>query len=294
MGNPQRSIQKIWRERKPEIFCGLLCLIAVGALVTILVHRFLYVKSSYATLQAYSIPLSSQVSGEITRVYVNENQAVKKGQILCTIDDRPYLNRLSEAESQRDALIPQIHSAEKDLNRMKFLLKRGAIAPANLDHALANAQSLQAQYESAKALAAIAKVNVSRTQILAPADGNIAFRSAQVGMYASTTTALFGFIASQDRWVGAKIKETDLSGIRVGDQAEIHFDSIPSRKFTGHIESFAQATETPFAAVPDDFSAGNFTKYPQWLPVHIRLDHLENENLPIGINSVVEMKRRRS
>jgi RND family efflux transporter MFP subunit len=294
MGKIQHLIQITWRNRKPEIFCGMICFVAIAGLVSIVIHRFLYVKSSYATLQSYSIALSSQVEGEVTHVYVIEHQAVKKGQLLCTIDDRPYLNRLNEAESQRDALLPQIRLAEKDLNRMRFLLKRGAIAPANLDHALAKTQSLQAQYESAKALAAIAKVNVSRTQIVAPSDGDIAFRSAQLGMVASPTTPLFGFIAQQERWVEAKIKENDLSGIRVGDQAEIQFDSIPGRKFTGHIESFAHSTETPFAAVPNDFSAGNFSKYPQWLPVRIRVDVPENENIPVGINSVVEMKRRRS
>jgi membrane fusion protein (multidrug efflux system) len=286
------SIRRIWRERKPEIFCGLLCFVAVAGLVSILIHRYLYVKSSYAILQAYTIPLSSQIKGEITQVFVNEHQAVKKGQLLCTIDERPFLNQLVEAENQRDALLPQIRSAEKDLERMRFLLKRGAIASANWDSALALFQSLKAQYESAKALASIAKSNVDRTRITAPNNGMIAFRSAQPGLYASPNLPLFGFIANQDRWVEAKIKETDLTGIKVGDSAQIKFDSLPGREFTGHLESFGQSTESPFSAVPDDFAAGNFSKYAQWLPVRIRVEL--NENIPIGINSVVTMKRRRS
>jgi membrane fusion protein (multidrug efflux system) len=294
MGGKFLFIKRLWRTKKPEIFCGFICLLAVIGLITILVRKHLYVLSDYAVLQAYFIPLAPQVSGEITQVNVIENQAVTRGQVLCSIDDRPYRNAEREAENERDALLAQWQSAELDWRRASYFLKHGSIARAQGDAALASARSLRAQYQAAEARASIAKLNVARTHVLAPSDGFISFRTAQPGMYASTKTPLFGFIASQTRWVEAKIRETDLPGIRVGDSAQLSFDSIPGRKFSGVLESIGQATETPFAAIPDDFSAGNFSKYPQWLPVRIRLNlNGERLSVPIGVNVDVRMNRRR-
>jgi membrane fusion protein (multidrug efflux system) len=290
------AFKNILRHRKPELICAILCGAATLALVDILIERHFYVVSSNALVQTYVISLSSQVPGQIERVLVHENQPVRKGQLLCLLDERPYRHDYDAAQGQVEAIEPQLKAAQVDLRRMELLLRTHAVDRATRDHAFADATSLEQQLKAAQARAADAKTSLLRTEIRAPGDGIIAFRSARVGTYATAGFPLFGFIPDEDRWVTAKIKETDLSGVHIGDPVDVRLDAFPGHKFHGSLESFPPASETPFAAIPDDFSAGNFTKYVQWVPVrvHLELDPDERRRIPIGVTSEIRMKRGQS
>lgn len=281
---------------KPEIICGLMCVTALIALVRIVVHRAYYVESNNATLQANFAPLSPQVAGEVTHVFVNENQPVQKGQLLCTIEDRMYRAALDEMIEEKEALRAQLNSATRDAQRAAWLIRRNAISASARDQAFSDEHSLEEQVLAAEGRVQTARLNLEHTFVRAPADGMIAFRSASPGMYVNAGEPLFGFISDPDRWVEAKVKEVDLAGIKTGDSVEVRFDSMPGEKFRGHLENLGSASEAQFAAIPDDFAAGNFTKRVQWIPVRVRLELTpeERRKIPVGTSSVIEMKRTRS
>jgi membrane fusion protein (multidrug efflux system) len=289
-----KKIVHSWKERKPEWICGLICIVVIVSVARILIHRKLYIDSDNATLQGYAIALSSEVEGEVLHVYVTENQAVRKGQILCVLEDSRWLARLGNAEAKRDALRARWETARRDEARANFLIHRHVISPSASDHANTEAQSLFDQMKAAEAGAAQALTNFRRTRILAPDDGSIAFRTARPGMLAQVGMPLFGFVDRKDRWVLAKVRETDIPDMHIGQAVQVTFDSAPGRKFKGKIESFSPSTEhTFYSAVPADFSAGNFTKYVQWYPIRVQvaLSEADEARIPVGASSTVLMSR---
>ncbi len=288
------DLSGVWKKRKPELICGLLCLTVLASLARILIKRSLTIETENATLQGYAIALSAQVEGEIHQVFVDENQPVTRGQLLCVLEDSRWVARLHDAEATRDALMAEWEDARVNERRTNFLYKRKEVAASVHDHIRSVLDSLFRQMQGAEARVAQARTNVYRTRILAPSDGIIAFRTARAGMLAEPGLPLFGFVDRKDRWVLARVRETDLRDLHIGKPVSVHFDSLPGQRFGGEIESISPATEKRFySAIPADFSAGNYTKYVQWYPIRIRiaLNKSEQAKLPIGISSTVRMTR---
>ena len=77
----------------------------------------------------------------------------------------------------------------------------------------------------------------------------------------------------RDVWVVANFKETQLSGVRVGDRAMVEVDMYPDVGIAGTVESIAPGSGAQFALIPPDNATGNFTKIPQRVPVKIVLDN---------------------
>jgi membrane fusion protein (multidrug efflux system) len=269
-------------------------LFVIVSVARILIHRKRFIDSENAVLQAYAIALSSEVEGEVLHVYVNENQPVRQGQLLCVLDDSRWVARLKDAEARRDALRARWETARRDEARSRFLIRRNVISSSSNDHAQTLADSLFEHMKAAEANAAEALTHVRRTRIIAPSDGVIAFRTARPGMLAQVGTPLFGFVDRKDRWVLAKIRETDIPDMHIGQPVKVTFDSEPGREFKGSIESFSPSTEHDFySAIPADFSAGNFTKYVQWYPVRVKvsLNDSDKVRIPVGVSSTVLMSR---
>jgi membrane fusion protein (multidrug efflux system) len=273
---------------------GFLCLLVLVAVTRILVRRKFYIETENATLQGYAIALSSEVEGEVLQVLVEENQFVQKGQLLCVLEDSRWVARLEDAEAKRDAAHARWENARRDEARANQQFKGAAISPESRDLTRSQSSALWSQLQAFEAQAAQARTQYERTRIYAPRDGVIAFRTARPGMLAQNGTPLFGFVDLKDRWVLARVRETDLTGLHIGKTVEVRFDAVPGRKFNGKIESVSPATEKPFfSAIPADFSAGNFTKYVQWYPIRIRLvlNDTDQRRIPIGISSQIHMSR---
>jgi membrane fusion protein (multidrug efflux system) len=79
-------------------------------------------------------------------------------------------------------------------------------------------------------------------------------------------------IVSDDEWVVANYKETQLKKMHPGQKVEIEIDSFPDHKFEGRVQSFSPASGASFAVLPSDNATGNFTKIVQRVPVKILFD----------------------
>jgi len=137
-----------------------------------------------------------------------------------------------------------------------------------------------------------AKLNLSYTVITAPADGLISKVNLQAGQYVTAGQSLFSVVTSDDKWVVANFKETQLNKMKVGQKAEITIDAFPGHTFTGKVSSFAAATGARFALLPPDNSSGNFVKVVQRLPVKIEFDNKSDSavnQLRAGMNVVVNV-----
>lgn len=113
-----------------------------------------------------------------------------------------------------------------------------------------------------------AQLQLSYTTITAPAAGRVGRKTVEVGQQIQPGTPLMALV-SNEYWITANFKETQLDQIRPGQKVEIELDSFPHKKFEGRVDSISPASGAEFALLPPDNATGNFTKVVQRVPVKI-------------------------
>ncbi|MFI3255930.1 MAG: HlyD family efflux transporter periplasmic adaptor subunit [Psittacicella sp.] len=132
-------------------------------------------------------------------------------------------------------------------------------------------------------------LNLQRAVIVAPESGYIAQLSSQVGEAVSAGSSLFEIIPSNQMWVDANFKETQLRNIKPGDKVRITFDIYGSKVFNGKVVGLQSGTGSAFSLIPAENATGNWIKIIQRVPVRIALDQNEVAKNPliIGLSSNV-------
>ena len=258
-------------------------------------QNYFYVETDNAMVQAQTTLLSSRISGIVVKAEVQENEKVKAGQVLVEIKPDDYQSVVDQLESDRESLVDQVKGAEINYNRTLKLFKTGASTQERLDTAETQFHSLQKKLQAAAAQVSSAQINLAYTKVMAPADGKVGRKSFEIGMLASAGQPLLGFVEGSQRWVVANLKETDMDHIAVGKKATITVDAISGREFEGSVESISPTTGATFSLLPPDNATGNFTKVVQRVPVRIKLQNL-NENdidrLQSGLSAEVKIRIR--
>ncbi len=141
-----------------------------------------------------------------------------------------------------------------------------------------------------------AELQLSYTKIVAPTSGRVGRKSVEVGQRVQPGQPLMT-VVSDDAWVVANFKETQLEHMRPGQPAELKVDSFPHHKFAGTVESLSPGSGSTFALLPSDNATGNFTKIVQRVPVKILFDRPSTkgfENLIVpGMSVVVTVRTGR-
>ncbi len=279
---------------KKNVIGGIITAAIIGGVYFIYQSVF-YVTTDNAQIQAKTVLVSARVSGYLVKVNVVENQKVKAGDVLAEIDSRDYENTALQMESERSSLEARAKDAELNERRLSELYKKGAVSHQQFDTAEATANELRRKLSALQNQVTQARLNLEYGKIKAPSAGVIARKSAEVGMLAAVGTPLFGFVSSDERWVVANFKETEMHHIRSGEKVEVSVDALPGRTFSGSVESKSAATGSTFTLLPPDNSTGNFTKVVQRVPVRIALDALsgaEIDELQAGLSAYVKVRVR--
>lgn len=207
--------------------------------------------------------------------------------------------------------------AQGNLNRRIQLVKDGAIDKESFQHAkeaveLAKANlttsqnqlganqallldgplSEQPQIQSAVSNLKQAWLNLERTKIRSPIKGYVARRNAQVGQAVSVGGALMAVVTTDQMWLDANFKETQLTHMRIGQPVEIHFDLYGKDKtFNGKVVGIEMGTGSAFSLLPTQNATGNWIKVVQRVPVRIQLDpqQLAENPLRIGLSATVKV-----
>lgn len=122
-----------------------------------------------------------RVQGYITSQDYLNGEFVKKGQLLFTLDDRPFIAELHNAEAQLAQAQANYDKFKADVARYRPLVETGAVSKKNLDDAVSSMESAAAQIKQAEASIEAAKLNVTYTRITSPIDGLAGIAEAQVG-----------------------------------------------------------------------------------------------------------------
>ena len=143
--------------------------------------------------------------------------------------------------------------------------------------------------QTAAAELAKARLDASHGLIPAPQAG-IASHLPKVGSRVEVGRPAFAVIGDHSAWVEANFKETDLEWVRPGEPASVEIDTYPGHRWTGHVESIAEATGAEFSLLPAQNASGNWVKVVQRIPVRIALDP-GSGSLPLrdGMSATVEI-----
>jgi membrane fusion protein (multidrug efflux system) len=160
--------------------------------------------------------------------------------------------QLTAQQQQTEA---QAHSAERQLAVLA-----------------AQEQQAEAAIAAQRANLDVAKLNLKYTSIIAPQDGVIGQRQVKPGQYVGVGSQITTLAPLPNVWVIANYKETQLTHMAVGQQAEITIDTFPGRTLKGHVAAFAPGSGAQFALLPPDNATGNYTKIVQRVAVKILID----------------------
>jgi membrane fusion protein (multidrug efflux system) len=201
---------------------------------------------------------------------------------------------VTSAEANTRLAEVALAKAHLDLTRLQHLNGRsaGTVAQQEVDHARSAFDTATAALGAArsKVVSAMAEVTVERaketsaaaglkaaelqceyTTITAPVAGRVGRRDVETGQPVIPSQPLLALV-SDDLWLVANFKETQIRAIRPGQPVMIRFDALPGREWQGAVESLSPASGSRFALLPPDNATGNFTRVVQRLPVRIRLD----------------------
>jgi membrane fusion protein (multidrug efflux system) len=204
------------------------------------------------------------------------------------------------AQSKLDAAQSALEIEQRNFDRTQSLAKQGLSAQTALDDATSALQAAQtavsvAQQAVASAAAALggdpagpveeqpavrtalaaretAQRNLSKTTVLAPADGVVSqVSSLNVGQFVAIGTTIASLVETGETWVEANFKETQLTDIVAGQPVEVSVDAYPGR-IEGKVASIGAATGSEFSLIPAQNATGNWVKVVQRIPVRIEID----------------------
>ena len=230
-----------------------------------------------ARFSADVVAIAPDVSGLITQVNVHDNQLVKKGQVLFTIDQPRYYQVLAQEKRQeagrRNRLGVQAMSREE------------------IDQANNVLQTVLHQLAKAQATRDLAKLDLERTVIRAPADGWVTNLNVYTGEFITRGSTAVALVKQNSFYVLAYMEETKLEGVRPGYRAEI--TPLGSNKvLKGTVDSVA-AGVTNASSTRDDKGMATIDSNLEWVrlaqrvPVRIRLDNQQENIWPAGTTATV-------
>jgi membrane fusion protein (multidrug efflux system) len=199
---------------------------------------------------------------EVSRSDYDNYAAIAAAQAAAVEGDRAALASADKTVEQRKA---QMGEQESKLTQNEHN------APHQLAIQQATLRAQAANVESLKANLLQAQLNVKYCHITAPVSGYTTQRSAEVGSRITSGQQLLMISETDDLWVTANFKETQLTRMQVGQRVTIHVDAL-KRDFNGTVDSMPAITGSRSSVLPPENATGNYVKVVQRMPMRIRFD----------------------
>lgn len=275
---------------------------AICAAAYFIHESIVYQSTDDAYVETTTVQVAPRVSGQITEVFIKDNQKIKEGDLIAKIDPVDYEVKLEQAQARYDRTLlnqknakanfeaskSNIELAKKDLDRYNALYAQGAVSKQTLDSAQVKYDSARANLtnmeqaliseggqkvadadlKEIKALKDKAQLDLSYTNIYAPQSGTIASRRVEKGMYVNVGTPLC-VIVPNEVWIVANFKENQLRHMKPGQEVAIKVDTYPNHVFKGKIDSIQRASGAKSSLFPPENAVGSFVKIVQRIPVKI-------------------------
>lgn len=231
-------------------------------------------------IRADVVDIASNVDGVIINLPVNENQFVKKGDLLLEIDPVPFKIEIEEAKARLATAAANLEKASNEYHRRRNM-RSNVISKEELDDARIATNSAKAQLQSAQAALAKANWKLSQTKVYAPVDGFISHLKAREGRYVLLGVAIIGLIDANSFYVQGYFEETKLKHIQKGYKADITLYSN-QQKLSGVVDSIGrgivdQSERTSSELLADIQPNVPWVRLAQRIPVRIKLIDVPND-----------------
>lgn len=243
-------------------------------------------------VRADIVEIAPDVSGTVAEVRVKDNQAVKMGDVLFTIDPERYRFALTQAEANAQGREQELGQRRRELERRTRLTSL-AITPEAREQAETAVATAESAYDQALAALNTARLNLDRTQIRSPVNGFVTNLQVNAGDYATAGKGLLAIVNSDSFYVAGYFEETKLRSLHEGDRATVRLMGFP-QEINGHVDSVAraiadrettQASDGLIANVNPTFS---WVRLAQRVPVRIALDQVpDGVRLSAGMTATV-------
>lgn len=195
-----------------------------------------------------SVTVGTQVSGIVSKLFVDYNSVVKKGQVIAELDKTNLMSQLNTAKTQLATAQSQLNYQTANYKRYKTLFEKGLVAADNFDNAKLSYTQAKEQVASAKEEVQRAQTNLGYATITSPIDGVVLSKSVEEGQ---TVAASFStpelFTIAQDltnMQVVADVDEADIGDVKEGERVTFTVDAYPDDTFEGEVKQVRQEATT--------------------------------------------------
>lgn len=274
---------------KKKILALVLTLIAVGIAVFFLTHK----KENpneltlYGNIEIRQVDLSFQVGGIIEKMFKEEGDSVKKGELVAILDAKDYKSNLEKATADVERNLALKNDAIDKFNRNAPLVEDNTISKQEFDTLKNSRDKSIADYNASVATKNYAQNQLDYTKIYAPDEGIVMVRVQEPGATVTKGQIVYSISKTKPVWVRAYVNETDLGNIKYGQEVNVYTDSVnPStglkRAYKGQIGYISPVAEfTPKTVQSTDLR----TDLVYRIRVYIDdIDEYLRQGMPVTIN----------
>ena len=226
-----------------------------------------------------SVEVSPKITARISTVAVKENDRVEKGQVVATLDGKDYAAKKDQAQYK-------LTNAQLKYERAKALYEAGAGSKQDLDNA-------RFEYDTAASSLSEAESDVAETVITAPMSGVVVGEPKTPGTMAvqgnSSPTVIMRIADTGTKQIIAKVDETDIGKIKVGQDATFPVDSYTNKTFTAHVSKISQ-TDTTYSWDTTNTTSSSSASSASVIYYYVTLDVDDpNDDLRLGMTARVDI-----
>ncbi len=290
-------------KRKVYYLTFILMAVTIGIFWTWRVYFYPFESTEDATIQANDMSISPVIAGQITEMKVEEGSVVQPGDLLFAVDDtllkiqrEKVVAALQHVQDEAHVQSIRRNLALDTFKRAQTEFEAGVISSEMFQQAEKNLEMAQAALESILSLIEVQAADlqfiekqIQLAKVRAPAAGvvgKIWHTPGEVVASGQTTLTLFDLA---NVWVEAKIEETKISSIRLGDPVTLTVDAYPHLNLKGIVVVVGAAAASQFALIPANNTSGNFTKVTQRVPLKIAFK-ISDDNSDIYLRPGMSVK----
>src|SRR5882762_3290958 len=271
-----------------------LIIVAGAVIITLYVWGIIerHPRTDDATARANVVGIAPRVAGQIIKLNVQDNQAVKKDDVLFEIDPEDYRLVLEKAKADLAALDRQIAQAHSTLQRLEPLLPKKFTTAENVDEARTKLTTLQAQREGVEATINLEELHLSYCKVIAPFSGRVINLNISAGAHVTAGVPVFSLLDTDKWYVVANFREAEVRHMAPGSEAIVYLSSAPNQRFRGKVQGIGWAVkpegeiDLPPSGVPYVKRELNWVRVAQRFPVRIEVENPDQDLFRMGASAV--------
>ncbi|USD43340.1 HlyD family secretion protein [Vibrio sp. SCSIO 43135] len=250
-------------------------------------------------VRAHVVQVTPRVTGAIVQLNVQDNSRVKQGDTLFVVDPMPFKVRLLKALAAQEQAEALLAKAENEWLRATGLEKRspGAVPTLSLNNYQTAVDTAKANLSATQAAVEEARLDLSYTEVKAPANGFVTNLRHHVGAQVMANNPVVALIDEDSFWIEGFFKETDISDVDVDKTARVTLLSEQSIVLEGHVESVGYGISkvdgsTGYSLLPTVNPNFQWIRLAQRIPVKVKLNHVPDEvQLRVGMTASVQVHK---